>query len=245
MRKIVCVIVTVMFTMSLWSQKAKPAQDPALVAEVRQSIIERRAAAEKHDRATYAGYLADDVVFVDGDNGSTSNKAEILEGVASTDGPPETYSDPVDLTVWKVGDLIFANYRSVEIQTFGSQIFHEEFRGTYVFRRAASGLKAVFFQATLIPNTQREAAKIDTSVYDKYVGKYSAGPGDMETVTREGERLFLTLSGTKLELKPMDASTFYIEKLGDDWVFLRSDKGEVTGLESRVWGQNIRAKKIN
>jgi ketosteroid isomerase-like protein len=245
MRKIPWVIATLLIATSLWGRDVKPAQAPALVAEVRQTILARRAAAEKHDRAMYASYLADDVIFVDGDNGVVSNKAEFLDTVASTQGPPETYTDPVDLTVWKVGELIFATYRSVEIQTFGSQRFREEFRGTYVFRRAESGLRAVFFQATVIPNTQREAAKVDPAVYDKFVGLYSAGPGDKETVTREGEKLFLTLSGSKVELKPIDDSTFYIETLGGDWIFLRNDKNEVIGLESRFYGQNIRSKKIN
>lgn len=237
------VIAILMAGTGLWGQEAK--QDPALVAEVRQSIIARRTAAAKHDRATYAGYVADEAIFVDGDNGSVDTKAGFLEGIASTNGPPESYTDPVDLRVWKVEGLFFANYRSVEIQTFGSQTYRAEFRGTYIFRKEASGLKAVFFQATLIPNTQRTPAKIDTSVYDKYVGQYSVGPGDTETVTREGDKLIFTLSGDRLELKPIDANTFYIEKLGDDWVFLKNEKGEVTGLESRFWGQNIRAKKIN
>jgi len=55
----------------------------------------------------------------------------------------------------------------------------------------------------------------------------------------------LTMAGSRMELKPIDAATFYVEKLGDDWVFMKNEKGEVTGLESRFWGQNILAKKIH
>lgn len=243
MNKIACGVL-LLLTTALWGQGVKPA-DSDLVSQVKRSIMGRRAAAAKHDRAAYANYLADEVVFIDGDNGIASSKTQFLDVVARTDGPPESYSDPADLTVWQVGDMVFANYRSIETQVIGSQKYREEFRATHIFKKTPTGLKVVLFQATLIPNTQRTPAKVDPSVYDKYVGQYSAGPGDSETVTREGEKLILTLSGDRLELKPIDSRTFYIEGLGDDWLFLQNDKGEVVALESRLWGQNIAARKIN
>jgi ketosteroid isomerase-like protein len=245
MKTLACTVLMLLATTGLWGQGTKSAQDPALVAEVKQSIMARRAAALKHDRTAYASYLADEVIFIDGDNGEVVNRAQILDGVARTDGPPETYSEPLELTAWREGDLVFAHYRSVETQMFGSQAYREEFRAIHIFRKTKSGLKVVFFQGTIIPNTQRAGAKVDPAVYDKYVGQYSAGPGDAETVTREGEKLFLTIGGDRLELKPIDAETFFIPKLGDDWVFVKNGQGEVVGLESRLWGQNILAKKIN
>jgi ketosteroid isomerase-like protein len=226
------------------AQGPKASADSALVAEVKQFILAQRAAAAQHDRVAYGNRMADEAIFVDGDTGDVVNKTEFLESVASTDGPPESYTEPVELKVWREGDLVFCSYLSIEIQKFGDQIFREQFRGTQIFRRSASGLKVVFFQATLVPNTLREPAKIDPAIYDKYVGKYSTGPGDSETVTREGGKLFFTLSGARLELKPIDATTFYVEKLGGDWVFVKNEKGEVTGLMSRFDGQNILTKKL-
>ena len=245
MKETLFTILAILTTTCMSGQDPKAAQDPALVAEVKQMILAQRAAAAKHDQVTYGSRMADEAIFVDADNGEVATKREFLDEVASTDGPPESYSEPAELKVWRVDDLVFSNYLSVETQIIGSQTYRVQFRGTQIFKQTPSGLKVVYFQGTLIPNALREPAKIDPAIYDAYVGQYSAGPGDTETVTREGAKLILTLSGSRLELKPVDATTFYVEKLADDWVFLKNGKGEVSGLESRVWGQDILAKKVH
>jgi len=155
-----------------------------------------------------------------------------------------TFSEPSDVKAWRTGGLLFFHYRSIWTEMYGAQLYRFEFNGTIALRETAAGAQLQLFQATLIPNTLRTPAKVDPAVYDQYVGEYSAGPGDHEVITREGTKLLMTINGDRNELLPIDSSTFYISAAGDDWVFIRGASGAVTGLESRLFGQNVLAKRL-
>jgi hypothetical protein len=203
----------------------------------------------RHDVPACSAMVADDAMLY-GDNGRKANKKEFLKDVAPPANPKPSavvrrFSEPDDVKGWRSGDLLYFNYVSVWTEMYGEQPYRFKFRGTLVLSESESGTKLQLFQATLIPNTERRPAKIDSSVVDQYVGEYSAYPGDQELITREGNQLFLTLNqGYRSPLQPIDASSFYVTGESDDWVFVRNPQGEVTGLESRFWGQNVLAKRV-
>jgi len=202
----------------------------------------------RHDAVACSALIADDAMLYS-DKGEASDKDAFLHDVADKAKPKpgdvvRQFSEPEGTSGWRVGDLLFFNYRSTRSETYGTQPYHIEYRATLVLRETGSGSKLQLFQATPIPNSLRSPAKVDPATYDAYVGEYSAGADDHEVVTREGSQLVLTLNGARTLLKPGEANSFYLQGEADDWFFIRDAQGRVTGLESRLWGQNILAKRL-
>jgi hypothetical protein len=220
------------------------AEDPAAVGQ--RFLTAFRDCQARHDAAACSALLADDAM-VYSDKGEAANAGQFLRDLtphAKADEIVRQFTAPEDIKAWRVGDLLFFNYRSVWSEMYGTQPYRIEFRGTLVLSDSATGPKLRLFQATSIPNTQRQPSKTDPAAFDQYVGEYSAGPGDHEVITREGDQLLMTINGGRVRLLPGNANTFYIRGESDDWEFERDAQGRVTGLESRWWGQNILAKRL-
>src|SRR6185503_2703361 len=79
-------------------------------------------------------------------------------------------------------------------------------------------------------NKTRRLAKIDSRIYDAYVGDYSLGPATF-TVSREGEKLLFNVPGlANIEAYPESETSFYFTVAEGQVTFVKNDKGEVTGL---------------
>jgi ketosteroid isomerase-like protein len=197
----------------------------------------------RKDVPACSALVANDAVM-SWDNGQKQAGREFLRELSEPQEIPRQFSEPEDVYGWRIGDMLFFNYISVRTETYGQQPYRMRYRATMVLRESPTGTQLQLFQATLIPNTLRAPAKMDPAAYDSYVGEYSAGPGDREVVTREGRTLWITMYGSRVELLPGGTDSFYIYGEGDEWFFVRDAKGNVTGLESRLWGQNILAPRV-
>src|SRR6185436_9359254 len=79
-------------------------------------------------------------------------------------------------------------------------------------------------------------AKVDSSVFDRYVGKYEFPDKRPYTVTREGSRYFgQAPNNPKRELFPASQSKFFIPEVESQVTFVKDEKGEVVEL---VYEQN-------
>ncbi len=96
----------------------------------------------------------------------------------------------------------------------------------------------------MIHEVLENGAKVDPQRFDAYVGHYEYTPGLVDTVTREGDRLFVQSSGLEKEaLLAENDTTFFAP--GQDWrvIFLRNEKGDVTSLVFRQNGQDLVARR--
>ena len=85
--------------------------------------------------------------------------------------------------------------------------------------------------------------KIDTKVFDDYVGKYDSPQGVL-TVTRDGDRLFAQPEGSsKEELVARSATKFQVTNVGAEVEFVRDEQGKVAKMLIRIGGQQMEAKK--
>lgn len=87
--------------------------------------------------------------------------------------------------------------------------------------------------------------KIDTKVFDDYVGKYDWPLVGVLIITREGDKLFAQPEGnTKEELVAKTPTKFHVTNVGAEVEFVRDDQGQVAKMLIRISGQQMEAKRI-
>jgi hypothetical protein len=88
-------------------------------------------------------------------------------------------------------------------------------------------------------------AKVDPAVYDSLVGKYDYGNGAVMAVTREGNRLFVQLTGQpKLEIFPESETTYFLKVVDAQVTFVKDSSGKVIKVIHHQNGRTFDAPKI-
>ncbi|MCI0389373.1 MAG: serine hydrolase, partial [Acidobacteria bacterium] len=94
-------------------------------------------------------------------------------------------------------------------------------------------------------NSARKEVKLDPKIFAGYVGQYETEQNRLLTISREGERLFgQPQDEPKAELFAQSETIFFLKVRDVQLTFVKDGKGQVTGLETMVRGQRIRARKI-
>lgn len=105
----------------------------------------------------------------------------------------------------------------------------------------ARDLLSIYFGQPYKVPVERTAVKIDTKVYDAYVGRYALSPAFVITVTREGDRLFAQATNQpRLEIFPQSETAFFYEVVDAQITFERDASGKATAL---VLHQNNRDQR--
>jgi CubicO group peptidase (beta-lactamase class C family) len=98
---------------------------------------------------------------------------------------------------------------------------------------------------TTIKMLEGKETKVDSSVYDAYVGSYEIAPNFILTVTKEGDKLFGQATGQgKLELEPVSDMQFAVPSAKANIVFEKDSEGKIIGLVLSQSGRDTKAKKI-
>lgn len=109
----------------------------------------------------------------------------------------------------------------------------------------ALGVAALYIPG-LIP--ERTVSKVDSKIFDAYVGQYQPNPSLVLTVTREGDKLMLQQGSNpeKRELLPESETSFFSnDNRRVTYSFVKDDKGQVAYLVLQMEGREMgRAKKI-
>lgn len=91
---------------------------------------------------------------------------------------------------------------------------------------------------------ERVIAKVDPSIYDKYVGEYEVAPGLILSVTKEGDRLFSQSPGQpRSEMLPESESTFFLRDIDAQFTFVREGE-QVIRVVIRRGAREFQARKI-
>src|SRR5579859_469750 len=73
--------------------------------------------------------------------------------------------------------------------------------------------------------------KLDSKIYDAYVGQYELGAGDVFIIRREGDRLRAQLTGQpNFEIFPESETNFFYKVVDAQLTFVRDARGKVTEL---------------
>lgn len=94
------------------------------------------------------------------------------------------------------------------------------------------------------PQAERIVAKINSAIYDSYVGDYLVGSRTC-SVVREGDKLLLVAPGwMKAEAFPESETKFFLRAMDAQMTFVRNEKGEVTGFVFEMGNRTMQAKKV-
>ena len=93
--------------------------------------------------------------------------------------------------------------------------------------------------------TARTAIAMEPASFDRYVGRYQLAPTAILTVSRDGNRFMVQLTGQPaFEVFPESATKFFLKAVDAQITFESDAQGKTTGLVLHQNGLNQRAPKI-
>ncbi len=97
----------------------------------------------------------------------------------------------------------------------------------------------------MVPPALRTAVEVDPAIYDAYVGRYQLVENLVFTVTRQGDRLFVQLTGQpRFEVFPESESRFFLRVVDAQITFGRAEDGSVDHLVLHQGGVDQRAGRM-
>ena len=97
----------------------------------------------------------------------------------------------------------------------------------------------------MVPPALRTAIEVDPAIYDTYVGRYQLAEDVVFTVTREGDRLFVQLTGQpRFEVFPESETRFFLRVVDAQITFGRAEDGSVDHLVLHQGGVDQRAGRV-
>ncbi len=111
--------------------------------------------------------------------------------------------------------------------------------------RMGHDLAAILFGEKYELLRERVAVKVDTKIYDAYVGEYEFGQNRIITITKEGDKLFAQRGGApRSEISPESEIKFFLTVADVQFIFLKDDAGKVSGMILYANGQEMKGNKV-
>lgn len=97
----------------------------------------------------------------------------------------------------------------------------------------------------VVPPAPRTAVEVDSAIYDDYVGRYRLAENVVFSVTRQGDRLFVQITGQpRLEVFPESEVTYFYRVVDAQITFGRADDGGVDHLVLHQNDMDQRAERV-
>jgi ketosteroid isomerase-like protein len=239
--------------------KIAPGQTEGTRANVQEAQKEEVLRTEREQREAYLQrdigkterLVADEFIFTSGRD--IGNKTTLLAFLKSAPPDPTLTLTAENTRVAVDGDTAIVIGRRVERRRREDNnregTAFARYVRTYIKRQGRWQLLAEHLEP--IP-AERVAVKIDTKVYDDYVGEYESSIFDF-AVIKDGERLMAVpkeRSATRAsqgrppgEALPESEAEFFVQGRDAQVIFMRNRKGEVTHAIMRINGADIRATR--
>ncbi len=94
-----------------------------------------------------------------------------------------------------------------------------------------------------LPPADHKEIALDPKLYDGYIGRYNLGPVTM-TVLRQGNHLFVQLTGRKIQLFPESAHDYFFKMFDAQITFVTGGNGRATELILHEGGTDLYANRI-
>ena len=218
----------------------------AVVQEVLKTERDQRDAYLRRDVDATERLVADEFVLTI-QGGEVGDKANLIAFLKTEPADPTLSLSAEDTQVRVDGDTAVVVGRRIERRRRPDNnqegIAYARYTRTYVKRQGRWRLLAEHLQA--IPG-ERTAVKVDTQVYDDYVGRYSSEIFGF-SVVKEGDKLIVVpdeKERPRAEVLPESESEFFVKGRNFRILFMRGRKGQVTYALLQINGVDIRAKRI-
>lgn len=192
------------------------------------------------DKQTFDRIVADDFTRTD-ESGKFATKAEER---AIVQAPPPSVNASLaneDMKVRFYGNVAIVTGLIVS-KVQGNLSFQSRFTDTFVKRGGRWQVVARHYSRVPM---ERIAGKVDSGIYDDYVGRYEIAPSVVVEITKEGEKLMSQTTGQqKMELLPESEIEFFIKGFTASFIFVRDGTGRAAKLIINQEGQRVTAKKL-
>jgi D-alanyl-D-alanine-carboxypeptidase/D-alanyl-D-alanine-endopeptidase len=100
--------------------------------------------------------------------------------------------------------------------------------------------------AKLTAPKEHHEAKVDPKIFDSYAGHYELQPGAIAEVKRQGDALFIQLTGQpQFQIFPESETDFFLKVVDAQVTFVKGADGKVTNFVLHQGGFDIPAKKTD
>jgi ketosteroid isomerase-like protein len=220
------------------------AQD-ALAATFHPLLDAEYSATVRGDTATVGALLADDLVWIIGQNGSEMTKSQLLSAIGRMGKPaPRFVADSVRAK--RFGNVATVEYRRTDHWPQGNGTSVTSWKALDVFAlHKGRWLLERHTQVWLVSPVTPLA--LDSATMNAFVGRYQIGPGYVDNVHWDGKNLVATASGQTegARLVPVAANVFSPDGDGALISFERDASGRVLGYaQGYPDGRVVRAPKL-
>jgi len=201
----------------------------------------RKHAYEQVDAAAWGRNVAEQCSFIEA-GGRVLGKSQFIAEMLPFVG--YTFSAVVsDVQATKFGDTIILTYREKDVRDYGTQRSVNTYFDTETYARLEGAWQLIVFTENALP-VEPPTVKLNSQIYEKYVGTYEVNPRATFAVTREGNKLMGQYAGEeKFELLPASRSSFFTHGDSAEFVFLWDRSGRVVGHIYRADGTEIKYNK--
>jgi hypothetical protein len=189
------------------------------------------------NREPWKQFFAEDCIYSD-EKGRTFDKAKMIEDITPL---PNGYSGTIKIEKPQdriVGDTAILNYDLDETETVFGQNLRARYHVTDTWLRRKGQWQIVASQAMRYYEDPA-VGKIDSSKLNNYSGTFELAPGQTRTVTREGDKLFVTRNGKREELFPESCDIFFRKGVEGRILFRTNDRGRVDALIDRRNNEDV------
>ncbi|MGH8101810.1 MAG: DUF4440 domain-containing protein [Chthoniobacterales bacterium] len=189
------------------------------------------------NREPWKKYFAEDCIYSD-EKGRTFDKTKLIADIAPL---PSGYSGTIKIEKPQhriIGDTAVLNYDLNETETIFGQQLRARYHVTDTWLRR-NGQWQIVASQSMRYYEDPAIGKIDSRNFDNYAGTYELALGQIRTVTREGDKLFVTRNGKREELFP-EASDIFFRKGVEGRILFRTDgSGKVDALIDRRNNEDV------
>ena len=92
---------------------------------------------------------------------------------------------------------------------------------------------------------EKVITKVDSSLYDNYVGEYQLAPGAVIRISKEGDKLMSQGPGQpRAELLPESETTFFLREVDASFTFIKDQSGRFVQVNVRRGGREFQALRV-
>ena len=193
-------------------------------------------------------YLDDQVLFVN-EGGVVFDRHDFAGGAPAA--APKGVLSTVTITDWvlhSADNLAVTSFVNDQVMHYAEETLNEKYLSVETWIKRGTQWKLLASETTLL-HQDPPALTLPADAWNDYLGSYSAGPGSVVTITREGNLLGVNINGTKVPALAAEVPDVFFapnQPPGYErprFVFQRNAGGQVTGYVSRglVYTKNAAA----
>ena len=207
--------------------------------EISRSIRQRLDAYGRRQADKWASFVSADCLCA----GET--KSSVVRSIQNRPAAVRNwFGEILDLQAHSYGHTVVVRYRVTEFTELnGTRNSLEEWRTETHLLRAGRWILVAAADNPITPDPK--PVVVSREILSRYVGRYQYTPGSVDTITLEGDRLFVQSTGeAKVEILDENEYTFFAPGQQYRLVFVSDASGAVTSLVFRQQGQQYVAQRL-